>query len=127
MGWAVITGSALAKAVDALVTRPLRVLCWRAMRAQFVSDPLGKNRPIVVSRFGVTARVLYLALEPITALHEIQAFGGTAQRLRLRTDRSLARRSDRPRRPPNHHAAAADRPRVEIELPARRYSDRHQG
>ena len=50
------------------------------MPLRFARDPLGKQRPIVAQRFNLAggARVLYLAEDQITCLHEIQAFGWPA-------------------------------------------------
>jgi RES domain-containing protein len=47
------------------------------MALRFHSDPLGKKRPINAQRFNVRggARVLYLAEDQITCLHEAQALG----------------------------------------------------
>jgi len=54
------------------------------MPLRYAGDPLGKRRPIVAQRFNLAggARVLYLAEDQVTSLHEIQAFGG-CQRRRL--------------------------------------------
>jgi RES domain-containing protein len=51
------------------------------MLLAFAADPLGKRRPIVGGRFNVArgARVLYLADDQVTALHEAQAFGFPAK------------------------------------------------
>ena len=51
------------------------------MLLAFAADPWGKRRPIVVGRFNVArgARVLYLADDQVTALHEAQAFGFPAK------------------------------------------------
>ncbi|MGH7813564.1 MAG: RES domain-containing protein [Candidatus Binataceae bacterium] len=47
------------------------------MLLQYAGDPLGKLRPIQAHRFNTAggARILYLAEDHLTALHEIQAFG----------------------------------------------------
>lgn len=47
------------------------------MPLRYTRDPLGKRRPIVAQRFNLAggARVLYLAEDQVTCLHEIQAFG----------------------------------------------------
>src|SRR5262245_13444198 len=47
------------------------------MPLRHVRDPLGKRKPIVAQRFNLAggARVLYLPEDPVTCLHEIQAFG----------------------------------------------------
>jgi hypothetical protein len=47
------------------------------MPLHYAGDPLGKRRPIVAQRFNLAggARVLYLAEDQVTSLHEIQAFG----------------------------------------------------
>lgn len=45
------------------------------MRTQWIIDPLAKAKPPNPGRYGTAARVVYLALDPMTALQEVQAFG----------------------------------------------------
>jgi RES domain-containing protein len=73
----VLTGVALDNAIRQLISRPLRHTFFRAMPLRHAGDPLGKRRPIVAQRFNLAggARVLYLAEDQVTSLHEIQAFG----------------------------------------------------
>jgi RES domain-containing protein len=73
----VLTGAPLDAAILRLPSRPRRDTYFRAMRLTFASDPLGKRRAIVGERFNIAggARVLYLADDHVTALHEAQAFG----------------------------------------------------
>lgn len=70
-------GAALDAAILRLPSRPKRDTFFRATPLVFASDPLGKTRPILAQRFNVAggARVLYLADDQITCLHEAQAFG----------------------------------------------------
>ena len=72
-----LTGATLDAAVLRLPSRPRRDTYFRAMRLVFASDPLGRQRPIIAQRFNLDggARVLYLADDQVTALHEAQAFG----------------------------------------------------
>jgi len=74
---AVLTGAPLDAAVLQLPSRPRRDTYFRAMRLVFAYDPLGRQRPIFAQRFNLAggARVLYLADDQVTALHEAQAFG----------------------------------------------------
>jgi RES domain-containing protein len=76
----VLTGAALDKAIQRLPSRPQRNTFFRAMLLRYAVDPLGKRRPINAQRFNVTggARVLYLAEDHMTCLHEIQAFSWPA-------------------------------------------------
>jgi RES domain-containing protein len=73
----VLSGASLDKAIQQLISRPFRHTYFRAMPLRYARDPLGKRRPIVAQRFNLTggARVLYLAEDHVTCLHEIQAFG----------------------------------------------------
>jgi RES domain-containing protein len=73
----VLTGASLDRAIRQLISRPFRHTFFRAMPLRYARDPLGKRRPIVAQRFnlGGGARVLYLAEDQVTCLHEIQAFG----------------------------------------------------
>ncbi len=72
-----LTGASLHGAIQQLISRPFRHTFFRAMPLRYARDPLGKRRPIVAQRFNVAggARVLYLAEDQVTCLHEIQAFG----------------------------------------------------
>ncbi len=72
-----LKGTALEAAIRRLPSRPLRDTYFRAMRLAFASDPLGRKRPINAQRFniGAGARVLYLAEDPVTCLHEAQLYG----------------------------------------------------
>ena len=58
-------------------SRPLRDTYFRAMGLRHHADPLGRGRPIARQRFNVEngARILYVGDDPITCLHEVQAFG----------------------------------------------------
>jgi RES domain-containing protein len=58
-------------------SRPLRNTYFRAMGLRHHADPLGRGRPIARQRFNVEngARILYVGDDPITCLHEVQAFG----------------------------------------------------
>jgi RES domain-containing protein len=73
----VLTGALLDDAIRQLISRPLRHTFFRAMPLRYARDPLGKRRPIAAQRFNLAggARVLYLAEDQLTCLHEIQAFG----------------------------------------------------
>jgi RES domain-containing protein len=73
----VLTGASLDIAIRRLVSRPFRHTFFRAMPLRHARDPLGKRRPIAAQRFNLAggARVLYLAEDQVTCLHEIQAFG----------------------------------------------------
>jgi len=73
----VLSGAPLDHAIQQLNSRPFRHTFFRAMPLRYAGDPLGKRRPIVAQRFNVAggARVLYLADDQLTCLHEIQAFG----------------------------------------------------
>jgi RES domain-containing protein len=73
----VLTGLSLEKAIQQLSSRPLRDTFFRAMQLRYAQDPLGRRRIIVAQRFNVAggARILYLAEDQITCLHETQAFG----------------------------------------------------
>lgn len=69
---------ALRAALPNLPSRPLRDTFLRSMLLKWSSDPLGKQRPLLsAGRFHLpnSARVLYLADDPQTAEHEVQAFG----------------------------------------------------
>lgn len=72
-----LTGASLDNAIQQLISRPFRHTFFRAMPLRYAQDPLGKRRPIVAQRFNVAggARILYLAEDQVTCLHEIQAFG----------------------------------------------------
>lgn len=72
-----LTGALLDNALQQLISRPFRHTFFRAMPLRYARDPLGKRRPIVAQRFNLAggARVLYLAEDQVTCLHEIQAFG----------------------------------------------------
>lgn len=72
-----LQGNALDAAILRLPSRPLRGTYFRAMPLQFASDPLGMKRPIFAQRFNVAggARLLYLAEDQLTCLHEAQLFG----------------------------------------------------
>ncbi len=72
-----LSGAQLDAAIQQVVSRPKRDLFYRAMLAKHANDPLGKLRPIQANRFNIAngARVLYLAKDVQTALHEVQAFG----------------------------------------------------
>lgn len=72
-----LSGAPLDSAILRLASRPRRDTYFRATRLIFASDPLGKQRPILAQRFNLAggARVLYLADDQVTALHEAQAFG----------------------------------------------------
>jgi RES domain-containing protein len=76
----VLSGASLDKAIQQLISRPFRHTFFRAMPLRYARDPLGKRRPIVSQRFNLTggARMLYLAEDQVTCLHEIQAFGWPA-------------------------------------------------
>lgn len=80
-----LTGAPLRAAILRFPSRPHRDTFFRAMRLAFASDPLGKQRPILTQRFNVAggARVLYLADDQVTALHEAQAFGFPATSIAL--------------------------------------------
>jgi hypothetical protein len=73
----VLTGGPLDNAIRQLISRPFRHTFFRAMPLRYAGDPLGKRRPIVAQRFNLagSARVLYLAEDQLTCLHETQAFG----------------------------------------------------
>ena len=75
-----LSGASLEKAIQQLNSRPFRHTYFRAMPLRYARDPLGKRRPIVSQRFNLAdgARVLYLAEDQVTCLHEIQAFGWPA-------------------------------------------------
>jgi hypothetical protein len=64
-------------AIRRLPSRPLKAIYFRAMPLRFAADPLGKSRPINAQRFNLKdgARVLYLAADQVTCLHEAQLFG----------------------------------------------------
>jgi len=81
----VLTGAPLDSVILKLPSRPRRDTYFRATRLIFASDPLGKQRPIVAQRFNVAggARVLYLADDQVTALHEAQAFGFPASSIAI--------------------------------------------
>jgi RES domain-containing protein len=81
----VLIGASLDAAILQLPSRPQRNTSFRAVRLAFASDPLGKRRPIVGGRFNIAggARVLYLADDQITALHEAQAFGFPASSIAI--------------------------------------------
>jgi RES domain-containing protein len=81
----VLTGAPLDAAVLQLPSRPRRDTYFRATRLVFASDPLGRHRPIVAQRFNLAggARVLYLADDQVTALHEAQAFGFPASSIAI--------------------------------------------
>jgi len=70
-------GAALRRALGALASRPLRDVFHRAVPLRYARDPLGRRRPIAAQRFNAHggARVLYLAEDHATCLHEVQAFG----------------------------------------------------
>lgn len=72
-----LSGAQLDAAIRRVVSRPKRDIFYRAMLTKHVNDPLGEQRPISANRFNVAggARVLYLAGQIATALHEVQAFG----------------------------------------------------
>jgi hypothetical protein len=72
-----LKGRALDAAIRRLPSRPLKATYFRAIPLRFATDPLGKNRPISAQRFNVKdgARVLYLAADQVTCLHEAQLFG----------------------------------------------------
>lgn len=72
-----LSGASLDRAIQQLNSRPFRHTYFRAMPLRYARDPLGKRRPIVAQRFNLAggARVLYLADDQATCLHEIQAFG----------------------------------------------------
>jgi RES domain-containing protein len=72
-------------AILKLPSRPRRDTYFRATRLIFASDPLGKRRPIVAQRFNLAggARILYLADDQVTALHEAQAFGFPASSIAI--------------------------------------------
>lgn len=75
-----LTGAALDHAIQQLISRPIRNTFFRAMPLRYARDPLGKRRPITAQRFNLAggARVLYLAEDQVTCLHEAQAFGWPA-------------------------------------------------
>lgn len=75
-----LSGVPLDHAIQQLNSRPFRHTFFRATPLRYAQDPLGKRRPIVAQRFNVAggARVLYLADDQVTCLHEIQAFGWPA-------------------------------------------------
>jgi hypothetical protein len=77
----VLIGASLDSAIRQLNSRPLRNTFFRAIPPRYAFDPLGKQRPIGAQRFNQAggARVLYLAEDQVTCLHEIQAFGWPAQ------------------------------------------------
>jgi RES domain-containing protein len=81
----VLIGASLDAAILQLPSRPQRNTSFRAVRLAFASDPLGKRRPIVGGRFNIAggARVLYLADDQISALHEAQAFGFPASSIAI--------------------------------------------
>jgi RES domain-containing protein len=81
----VLTGAPLDSAILKLPSRPRRDIYFRATRLIFASDPLGKQRPIVGQRFNLAggSRVLYLADDQVTALHEAQAFGFPASSIAI--------------------------------------------
>jgi RES domain-containing protein len=68
-----------------LATRPLRGTYFRASATQWVTDPLGKNRPIGRNRFNLAAgaRILYTAEDQHTCLFELQAFAWPAQAISI--------------------------------------------
>ncbi len=72
-----LTGVRLDHSIRQLTSRPFRHPFVRAMALRYARDPLGKGRAIVAQRFSVAggARVLYLAEDQVSCLHEIQAFG----------------------------------------------------
>jgi len=72
-----LKGRALDAAIRRLPSRPLKAIYFRALPLRFATDPLGKKRPISAQRFNVKngARVLYLAEDQVTCLHEAQLFG----------------------------------------------------
>jgi RES domain-containing protein len=73
----VLKGSAQDVAIRRLPSRPLRGTYFRAMPLRFASDLLGKKRPIYAQRFNLAngARMLYLAEDQVTCLHEAHLFG----------------------------------------------------
>jgi RES domain len=73
----VLSGAPLDQAIQQLNSRPFRHTFFRRMPLRYAQDPLGKRRTIVAQRFNLagSARVLYLAEDQVTCLHEIQAFG----------------------------------------------------
>jgi RES domain-containing protein len=81
----VLTGAPLDSAILKLASRPRRDTFFRATRLIFASDPLGRRRPIVAQRFNLAGgvRVLYLADDQVTALHEAQAFGFPASSIAI--------------------------------------------
>jgi RES domain-containing protein len=81
----VLTGPLLDAAIAQLPSRPRRDTFFRATRLIFASDPLGKQRPIGAQRFNVArgARMLYLADDQVTALHEAQALGFPARSIAI--------------------------------------------
>ena len=72
-----LKGNALDAAILRLPSQPLRSTYFRAMPLRFATDPLGVKRPIFAQRFNVAggARILYLAEDQLTCLHEAQLFG----------------------------------------------------
>lgn len=70
-------GRALDAAIARLPAHPLRAVYFRAIPLRFASDPLGRKRPIAAQRFnlGGGARLLYLAEDQVTCLHEARLFG----------------------------------------------------
>ncbi len=72
-----LRGNALDSAIRQVPSRPCRDTFFRAMRANHIRDPLGKNRAINAQRFNIKggARVLYLGEDHMTCLEEVQAFG----------------------------------------------------
>jgi RES domain-containing protein len=81
----VLTGPPLDAAIAQLPSRPTRDTFFRATRLIFASDPLGRQRPIGAQRFNVArgARILYLADDQVTALHEAQALGFPARSIAI--------------------------------------------
>ena len=75
-----LTGAALDTAIQQLNSHPFRHTFFRAMPLRYAFDPLGKRRRVTAQRFNRAggARVLYLAENQVTCLHEIQAFGWPA-------------------------------------------------
>jgi len=70
-----LKGAALDAAIRRLPSRPLRDTFFRAIPLRFAADPFGKKQPPYPQRFNLSARVLYLAEDQVTCLHETQLLG----------------------------------------------------